>query len=240
MSVIMQDVSKKRKNIINISIIVLCLSLIALIIGYSFAWLTDIFNDDENANIGEVKIEIYDGETKLNGIEKEDGSYELGTAYAVNLGDVGSKAELNLKVKNTGTINGIVRCFVTISTVVGPSEGFTDLDGAMYLATNNQLTVESPDWVDLYDDPDLVGVYGYNMFLNKVLAPNAENKIFNSFTVVSEVENTTVYVKLRADIVAHSGNAYQIDSTENPVADKDKPFGVLTKEFLDVWTAYKL
>ena len=146
---------------------------------------------------------------------------------------------LNLKVKNVGTINGIVRCFVTISTVVGPSEGFTDLDGASYLATSKQLKVESPDWVDLYDDPLLEGVYGYNMFLNKVLAPDAENIVFTNFTVLSEVENTTVYVKLRADIVAHSGNAYQIDNDQNPVADKDKPFGVLTKEFLDIWTAYK-
>lgn len=232
--------NKKQKSLINISTIVVGLMLIALIIGYSFAWLTDIFNDDGNANIGEVKIEIYDGDTKLNGTQKEDGSYELGSAYAVNLGDVGSVATLNLKVKNTGTINGIVRCFVTISTVVGPSEGFTDLDGASYLATDKQLTVESPDWVDLYDDPLLEGVYGYNMFLNKVLAPNADNLIFTNFKVVDEVANTTVYVKLRADIVAHSGNAYQIDSEENPVADKDKPFGVLTKEFLDSWTAYKL
>ena len=230
---------KNLKNLINVSIITVCLCLIALIIGYSFAWLTDIFNDDGDAQIGAVKIEIYDGETKLNGTTNDDGSYTVGTAYAVNLGDVGSVSSLNLKVKNVGTINGIVRCFVTISTVVGPSEGFTDLDGASYLATSKQLKVESPDWVDLYDDPLLEGVYGYNMFLNKVLAPDAENIVFTNFTVLSEVENTTVYVKLRADIVAHSGNAYQIDNDKNPVADKDKPFGVLTKEFLDIWTAYK-
>lgn len=32
-------------------------------------------------------------------------------------------------------------------------------------------------------------------------------------------------------IVAYSGNAYQVDTAENPVADIDKPFGVLTPEF---------
>lgn len=229
----------KKKNLIKALVIVVCLSLIAIIIGYSFAWLTDIFNKEGSATIGEVKVEILDGETKINGEENASGSYVMGSAYAVNLGDVGSEVALNLKVKNTGSINGIVRCFVTISTSVGPNEGFTDLGGAENLANDSQLTVESPDWVNLYDDPLLEGVYSYNMFLNKVLQPNATNNVFVKFRVVSQVENTTVYVKLRADIVAHSGNAYQIDSAANPTPNNEKPFGVLTPEFLELWTAYR-
>ena len=93
--------------------------------------------------------------------------------------------------------------------------------------------------MELYDNALLEGVYSYNLFLNKVLAPNEEQAIYTDLTALGDLAEKTIYIRLRADIVAHSGNAYQIDSAENPVLDKEKPFGVLTEEFLNIWTAYK-
>ena len=135
----MNSKEKKQKNLINLSVIAIGVILIAVILGYSFAWLTDLFTNDSTTAIGEVKIEIYDGNTKLNGVTLENGSYAVGSPYEIKLGAVNEAKPLNLKIKNAGTINGIVRCFVTISTNEGPKDHYTDLDGALYLVQKTQV-----------------------------------------------------------------------------------------------------
>ena len=214
---------KNNSFFIIMTAIALCL---VVAIGVTFAWLTDIVEKEGNATIGEVGIEIYDGETRLNGVKLEDGSYAIGKPLEIVFG------ELNTP--------GIVKCLVTISTNEGPHDHHTDLDGALFMLKTNQASIVQNGWVNLYDDPIISDQYFFNSFLNEQLPAGATKNVIASLTpIASGLENTSVFIRLRAMIVAYSGNAYQVDTAENPVADIDKPFGVLTPEFLEQWTAWK-
>ena len=228
---------KNNSFFIIMTAIALCL---VVAIGVTFAWLTDIVEKEGNATIGEVGIEIYDGETRLNGVKLEDGSYAIGKPLEIVFGELNTPINLNLQIKNTGTIPGIVKCLVTISTNEGPHDHHTDLDGALFMLKTNQASIVQNGWVNLYDDPIISDQYFFNSFLNEQLPAGATKNVIASLTpIASGLENTSVFIRLRAMIVAYSGNAYQVDTAENPVADIDKPFGVLTPEFLEQWTAWK-
>ncbi len=238
----MKNIKKEnflKSNSFFVFMLAIALSLMVAI-GITFAWLTDIVSKQNNATIGEVGIEIYNGETKLNGKILEDGSYSIGSPLEIQLGELNTAINLNLNIKNTGTIPGIVKCLITISTNEGPHDHHTDLDGALFLVKTNQAQIVQNNWVTLYDDPLIADQYFFNSFLNEQIGAGETKNVISSFTpTASGLENTSIYIRIRAMIVAYSGNAYQIDSAENPVADKDKPFGVLSTEFLNTWTAWK-
>ena len=72
------------------------------------------------------------------------------------------------------------------------------------------------------------------------MAANESKPLITSVTPIADgFEEQTIYIFVRAEIVAYSGNAYQVDTPATPVQDKDKPFGVLTPQFLEQWTAWK-
>lgn len=215
--------------------------LLVVAIGVTFAWLSDIITNTGDATIGEVAIEIYNNGTKINGEVAEDGSYVAGVPVAVTFGADKSSVSVDLSVKNVGTIPGIVKCFIAITDDQGPHNHYTDLEGAQWIIQTNQVGITQNNWVTLYDDPAISDQYFFNSFLNEQLEANASKNIISSVTPVADgFEEQTIYIFIRAEIVAYSGNAYQVDTAENPVADKDKPFGVLTAEFLEQWTAWKL
>ncbi len=214
--------------------------VLVVAIGVTFAWLSDLVTNEGDATIGEVGIEIYNNGVKINGEIAEDGSYMAGAPVAVTFGTDKSAISLNLSVKNTGTIPGIVKCFIAITDDQGPHNHYTDLEGAQWIIQTNQVSVTQNNWVTLYDDPDISDQYFYNSFLNEQLAANATKNIISSVQPIADgFEEQTIYIFIRAEIVAYSGNAYQVDTPQNPVQDKDKPFGVLTTEFLQTWTAWK-
>jgi predicted ribosomally synthesized peptide with SipW-like signal peptide len=231
----------KKFNRINFSIFMSSIAMVLIIvIGVTYAWLSDIKNKYGNAIIGEVGIEFYSNGTQLGGEVLEDGSYVVGIPLEVTFGELNSKVTFDLTVKNTGTIPGIVRCFIAITDDEGPHNHYTDLDGAHWIIQTNQVAIEQDNWVTLYDDPDISDQYFFNSFLNEQLAAGASKTIIKSATPYADgMQNKTVYIYIRADIVAYSGNAYQVDTEAKPTADIDKPFGVLTDEFLEIWTAWK-
>lgn len=209
-------------------------------IGVTFAWLTDLVNKQGNATIGEVGIEIYNGETKLNGTILEDGTYAVGSPLELTLGELNAAVNVDLSVKNTGTIPGIVKCFIAISTNEGPHDHFTDLGDSLFSVNMSQASIIQNNWVMLHDNPLINDQYFFNSFLNEQLPAGASKNVISSLTPIANgLENTIIYIRIHAMIVAYSGNAYQIDSPENPVENKDKPFGVLTPEFLELWTAWR-
>ena len=232
-----------NKSIFNNRFFVIMCSvalILVLAIGITFAWLSDLVTKEGDATIGEVAIEIYNNGTKINGVLAEDGSYMAGAPVAITFGPDKSAISVNLSVKNTGTIPGIVKCFVAITDDQGPHNHYTDLEGAQWIIQTNQVSITQPNWVTLYDDPDISDQYFFNSFLNEQLAANESKPLITSVTPIADgFEEQTIYVFVRAEIVAYSGNAYQVDTPATPVQDKDKPFGVLTPQFLQQWTAWK-
>lgn len=227
----------------NRFLIIMCSIAMVLVvaIGVTFAWLTDIENETGNATIGEVAIEFYSSGNKLNGELLEDGSYVVGVPLEVSFTSLNTEVPVDLTVKNTGTIPGIVKCVIAITDDEGPHNHYTDLEGAHWIIQTSQLRVKQENWVTLYDDPDISDQYFFNSFLNEKLNAGQSKSVISSFTALADgMEEKSIYVYLRAEIVAHSGNAYQVDTPAKPTADIDKPFGVLTEEFLNIWTAWKL
>lgn len=234
--------SKDKSIFNNRFLIIMCSVALVLVvaIGVTFAWLSDITEQLGNSTIGEVGIEIYYNGTKVNGEIAEDGSYTIGVPVSVTFGADKSTVSFDLSVKNTGTIPGIVKCFISITDDDGPHDFNTNLEGAQWVLQTNQISITQTNWVNLYEDPDISDQYFFNSFLNEQLAANASKNIISSVTPIADgFEEQTIFIFVRAEIVAYSGNAYQVDTAENPVADKDKPFGVLTPEFLEQWTAWK-
>ncbi len=237
--------NNKGKSLIKdnfMTIIVAILFALMIAVGVTFAWLTDSFNDEGDAVIGEVGIEIYNNGTKVSGVKGDDGTYTIGTSIVLNTGaNLNEAVPTNITIKNTGNIPGIVRCLIVVTNdeVMFDHEENT-LAGAYNIIANNQLRVNQTDWVTLYDNELINDQNYFNSFYNKQIEGGASQKVIDSITPLVEGTNSaTVYVFIRAEIVAYSGNAYQVDTPENPTLDKDKPFGVLTTDFLNTWTAWQ-
>lgn len=234
---------QRTSSLIDNRLIIAIFSVAIVIVmglGVTFAWLTDRYNKKGDTTIGQVGIEIYSGTTKLNGTLDADGNYTVGQPLKVEFGALNTKKTVDISIKNTGTIPGIVRCFIAITTDEGPHDHYTDLDGAKYVVKTNQMSITQNNWVTLYDDELINDCYYFNSFLNEQIPANTSKSIISDMTPIADgLNNTSVYVYIRAEIVAYSGNAYQVDTVDNPVADIDKPFGVLTTDFLNTWTAWR-
>lgn len=235
----------KRKNSISNSLLVVIVSIVFVLIialGVTFAWLTDSFKDEGGGTIGEVGIEIYSGETLISGKKQENGTYLVGTTLEVVLSDnLNTATPINLSVKNTGNIPGIVKCLIVVTAdeVLYDHEE-NELKGAYNIIQTAQVSVNQSGWVTLFDNELIDDQNFFNSFYNSKLEGGATQSVISSLTpLVEGTQSSKVFVFVRAEIVAYSGNAYQVDSVESPVEAKDKPFGVLSSEFLKKWTAWQ-
>lgn len=235
----------KQKNSISENLLFIVVSIVfalMIVLGVTFAWFTDSFTKDGGGTIGEVGIEIYNGETLISGTKQEDGTYLVGTILKVTMPDsLNTTLPVDLKIKNTGNIPGIVRCLVVATTdeILYDHEE-NELKGAYSILGTSQLKVEQTNWVNLYDHELINDQNYFNSFYNSQIAGGATQSVVTGLTgKVEGMQSSKVFVFVRAEIVAYSGNAYQVDTPQNPVDAVDKPFGVLTAAFLEQWTAWK-
>lgn len=239
-------VYKKKNSISNSFMMTIVAILFALVVGVgiTFAWFTDSFTDEGEGVIGEVGIEIYNGDTKINGEIQADGSYVAAATLSVTLSDtLNTSIPFGLKVKNTGNIPGIVRCLFVVTTddILYDHEGNL-VGGAYNIVRLDQIAVGQDGWVTRFDNVLINDQYFYNAFLNSQIEGGATKVLASSFTpLLDGMQSTKINIFVRADIVAYSGNAYQVDTETTPVNPEDKPFGVLPEDFLNnTWTAWKL
>ncbi len=236
----------KQKNLISENILFVIVSIVfalMIVLGVTFAWFTDSFTkEDDGGTIGEVGIEIYSGDTVINGTKQEDGTYLVGTILQTTMPNtLNTTIPIDIKIKNTGNIPGIVRCLVvaTNDEILYDHEE-NELQGAYSILSTSALKVEQTGWVNLYDHELINDQNYFNSFYNSQLAGGATQNVATGLTGLTEgMQGSKVFVFVRAEIVAYSGNAYQVDTPENPVDAVDKPFGVLTAAFLQQWTAWK-
>lgn len=207
--------------------------LLAVTLGFTIAYLTDAYEETNDPVIGSVGIEVYtnEGNQRISGFLNQDDEYVLGQAYsfALALGE----NDVDLWIKNTGTINGLVKIFISVTLPA------TELENEIILTTG-QVTLTSANWVNSY----IAGssVHAFESFYNNKLAPNTLTRVLNSITVPAGSESLvgkTVNINLRAEIVAHSGNAYLLESEGATINPTDYPFGPLSSAFLNDWTAWQ-
>lgn len=219
----------KGKLLIALTAIV----LFAVTLGFTIAYLTDEYEQTNDPVIGTVGIEIFtqEGSERISGYLNEQGQYVLGQAYSFTL--TSGENDIDLWIKNTGDINGIVKIFLSVSFPA------TEIENEVIL-NSSQVTLASSNWVNNY----IAGstVYAFESFYNNKLQPNTLTRVINSITLSAGNQGLvgkTVNVNLRAEIVAHSGNAYLLNSQGTPVAPADYPFGELSPAFLTQWTAWQ-
>ena len=218
---------KKFVSAFKTLLMVLVGVLVISVIGLTVSYLSDLIDDTGTGTIGSVALEVRDGETLLNGYD-DGGTYINGIPLEITTGAIGEDYSLNFTIKNTGTINGLVRVFVSI--LYEPAEDFPPepvKQSEILLTTTGWENVFADDGV--LEDNNLV----YYSYFNDVLAGNQTINIIQTLRPLTEVAaNKNITILFEADIVAHSGNAYLTGGTI-------KPFGDLSADFLEIWTAWE-
>lgn len=236
----MNKINSKRNfnKIAFITCVVVLLVFLGSFIGVTIAWLSKTEENNGGVDIGEVSIQIVSGENVLNGSLNEDGEYVLGTPYEVTLGQKNTETPIELSIKNTGTIPGLVRLHLSVTLKQTPANADEHINPI--LIKTSDVSMLPNGWVNYYEMPEQEDVYSYDTYLNtKLNANNSFSVATSAIALTDDMVNKTIVFELRAEIIAYSGNAYQIDTPENPVPNQDKPFGNLSEEFLNIWTAWR-
>lgn len=224
---------KKNKAVLFTVLSAVFLAIV-LATSLTLAVLTDLFTDTSNPNIGEISAGLYTngGSTLISGTYDETEGYLIGSPILVTMpSSVGGTTALDLYVKNTGTINALVRIQLSIYQPTATEED------PQALATTAQLALSNTGWIN--DFPSAGSWYLYSYY-NSVLAPNTPVSIGATLEALNNtLLNENVELMIRVDMIAHSGNAYQLEDDGQTVADEDKPFGVLDSGFLSSWTAWQ-
>ena len=231
--------AKSRKHQIAFTVLLLVVILCScVLVGSVLAWLKDDDDVDSNGQIhlGEIGLAIYYNESLIsNGQE-------------ISITGNNSIRNINLKVRNTGTVSGLVRA--TISIYYKDSSGESVPFEIVASPTEaGQATFSALSWV--YDmaegeantDVNLGGgVSAGQMFYNAKLEPYMTKRLVdngdgttsvieqevpaNAVNVVSQIllssaqSNETIYIKVTVDGVAQAGNIYKkINAGETSAED---------------------
>ena len=219
-----------------------------VVVGSVVAWLQETQTGgtgDDMITIGVIDFEIYNGSTKMTTRKNEiSGLTSFTTNEFVIPANASSEIRnsLNLTIRNTGTIDALVRATLEIY--------YKDESGNkhnLYIVTttpsNNQISLDNTGWVNDLKDNAAVGYTYYNAkvkpYVQKSLkvtvnadgttteslesVEKSENaiKVFSGIRVPSDKKSVNYYATLTVDGIAYAGNIYQevADKTANKEYD---------------------
>ena len=226
----------------GIYLYVVAITLVLILCGsifLTYSWLktsVTITNDINNAdpiedpitNLGEVDVEIYYNGSKVN---RED-------VNPITITCSGSDATrtINLKVRNAGTIDTLVRATISIYYLD------TSNNRVVYLlvpspSAENQCTLTNSGWINNLAADNAVAS-GY-MYYNSKLEPYTRHYVNNGsvatttdttkeISIISQVAlastfaNKTFYMDVKIDACAYAGNIYK-KIYNNTVTANDVP-----------------
>ena len=251
------------KAIMAIVLVVVLLSCCVLV-GSLVAWLTDedtISTNPGDIVIGHVDFDIYNGSTKItsykstaDGLDPDDIS--TATSNVVELTGSNAIKNVNIKIRNTGTVAAIMRVTLKVYflndddqmqvCLIRTGSTFTD---------DKQIVIDNSGWVNMFNGDVAVGYTFYNDVIqpytishldssgNKVSQTVTANEVslMTSILVPDSMKAKKYYISLTIDGVAHSGNIYQelAAGQGGSIPKEAYPFGVLTSTFLTDWTAWE-
>lgn len=247
----------KRKPFPKTIIILLVAVLCSCLILTTYAWLIKFYSySDNNSNIGKIDVQIYANNVKVTGTTTTTGGvtqWNGDIPYEINGGN--TVRTLNLKIRNEGTIDALVRATISVYYMEGANKRV-----ALVVNTNpttdGTIKIDQTGWILGF--PESTVACGY-MFFNSKLEPyslksisgenittatnsKGEASVINQIMTSSTQKDTKFYVDLTVDAVAYGGNIYKkIENNETSIADipvSAYPFGV--KESLPAtWTAWR-
>ena len=110
--------SAKSKGKVSFLIVLICVVLaFCVLVGVVSAWLTKDYNPhSEDNQFGEVKVELYQNGSRVDGTYTEVGGvshWECNTPYVIG-GSGEIRDSINLTMRNNGTIDALVRATLTM------------------------------------------------------------------------------------------------------------------------------
>ena len=215
-----------------------------------------------------MKVELYHDGVKMEGAYTEVGGvshWECNTPYVIaGGGDI--RDDINLTMRNNGTIDALVRATISIYYLDSNNNKVLLLITNDTPTGNNTCKLDTTSFV--YDmagsnGEEVPGVTGGYMYYNDQLEPYTireiesntpgdsitettvpanEKNILNAIRVAPALSDTTLYVSVTLDAIAYTGNIYYKMEYHGLELDESKysalPFG-LKENLPSNWVAWK-
>lgn len=220
-----------------ISLLILVVVLSCTLVGSVIAWLQrdytrtselDTNPDTYNLHLGEVELSLYANGSLVSG-NVSDHTTDNGQTWECTspyLLPTGTTRNLNLKVRNTGNIDALLRANIRVYMVDDDNRQITLLLGEPAVLTPGgvntpytpaiRVAMNTTGWLQNF--PDNNQVAGGYMFYNSKILPynvNGSNVSANEVTIISSIvvpsgyQNADIYVSVTLDAVAWAGNIYR-------------------------------
>lgn len=229
-------------------IVVLCSYML---VGSVLAWLKiDYTHEDDRTDLGVVGLELYVNGVKVSGDTPNVNGVNtitIGTPYA--LATTGTNKTVNIKIRNSGTIDALVRATVRVYFIDSNNNQSTVLTSVTPATFGTTLAValNHTGWTNAL----VSGVAQGHLFYNNKLSPYIVNgsavpaneiSIISQVVVPSDRATLPLFVTVTADACAYAGNIYKkIENGETTPADipvQAYPFG--SKETLpSTWSIWR-
>lgn len=251
---------KRGYKIAFIVVLIIVLLSSCIFTGSLVAWLTDedISGSGDTLHLGSVEFEIYNGNTNITATKKNAEGITSTEAITYEITGNETIRNLDLNIRNTGTVAAIMRVTIVISYDDGGIRKPCLLrQKADQWTFNNEIEVSNSSWVNDFKGGVATGYSYYNSQIQpytiKSIGEDGNVKseavtahavpVINSILVPDDMANTTYYIDITVEGVAHSGNIYQ-KKTEGEGAQipvEAYPFGRLSEDFLNnKWTAWQV
>ena len=245
-----------NKKIPFIMVLITVVLAFLMLIGSVAAWLIKQYNHNSTDNqIGAIEVELYADGVMINTL---DTPYVLPGSSTIRT--------LNLKMRNNGTIDALVRATITIYYIDTNNNKVVLLVSENTPGATNICNIETTDWVYDFANGETAGqnvAGGGQMFYNKKLSPytykeiptdmpggniTSTNKPANEIPLIKSIslhenlKDEAIYVDVTLDAIAYSGNIYKKLDNEEIELDNTKysalPFG-LPDTLPSGWTAWR-
>ena len=221
---------KSKNKDISMTLAAIILFFFVFSMGVTLAYLTDAQRRQGDTTVAHVGIELYHGNTRISTALESNDQIETGSPLLITLNAINIPTPVDLYVLNTGNADGIVMLNIAIR--------FSDSVNYEALTTS-QASISHPNAIARFSE-DSPNAYGFSLFINQRVAPNARVNVINTLTALdlgtNSVNGQEVEITVSAFMVIHSGNAYQIAYAGG--TPPSFPFGILPTSFLENWTAW--
>lgn len=213
--------TKKIEHRHRVSFIVLLVTVVlvtCVLVGSVLAWLKRNYTrDSEGLEIGTVAVEIYaNGTNVTHTTEHQNGTtWECSSPYSIPTG--GTTRNLSLTIRNTGTVDALIRATIRVYIVDGNNNIVCLLGTPQIMASSApMIAMNTTGWYQALPQNNQVAS-GY-MYLSEKLEPytlngetssDREIPIISQITVPEGYESTEILVSVTVDAVAHPGNIYK-------------------------------
>lgn len=256
------DIRRRREINYFLIVLVILVVLCSSLVFSTISWLQETYTrSDNNVNIGKIDVCLYANNTKITGTIGEDGKWTCDTPYEITAGS--TIRTLNLKMRNEGTIDALVRVTVNVYFMENANKR-TALIVSTTPTVDGTITLDTTGWIKQFPSENVACGY---MFYNSKLPSyytkttqedgsitsgtntDGEVSIINQIMVSNDQKDTPFYVDVNIDAVSYSGNVYKkiegktsseitalVGSDDLPVLAL--PFGKL-ETLPDEWTAWR-